>query len=117
MNAWIALVIAALLWPNHDRAEEDARSTLGREGQTDLKENDGNPERKRRGVKNRRTSNDKESYMRWLEGMWDVHKFDLYGSMEREEKRTEEVLEIFRGLGELSRCRVEAPPFTPWRPS
>jgi hypothetical protein len=52
--------------------------------------------------------------MRWLEGMWDVHKFDLYGSTEREEKRTEEVLEIFRGLGELSKCRVEAPHVTPW---
>lgn len=59
-------------------------------------------------------TNDKERYLRWLEAMWDVHKFDFYGSMEREEKRTEEVLEIFKNLGELSKHRVQAPCFPPW---
>ena len=54
-----------------------------------------------------------QSYLRWLEEMWDVQKFDLQGSTEREEEKTEEVLEIFRGLARLSRRRAEAPDFPP----
>jgi hypothetical protein len=57
---------------------------------------------------------DKQLYMRWLEEMWDVQKFDIPGSAEREEKRTEEILEMLRGLGELAKQRVEAPHFPPW---
>ncbi len=57
---------------------------------------------------------DKEKYLRWLEGMWDVHKFDPHGSTEREEKRKDEVLKIFEGLGEIAGRRVEAPHFPPW---
>jgi hypothetical protein len=51
--------------------------------------------------------NDKQDYLRWLEEMWDVQKFDLQGSTEREEERTEEVLEVFRDLVRLSKRRVE----------
>ncbi len=40
--------------------------------------------------------NDAERYMRWLEEMWDVHKFDPHGSTEREEKRKEEALRCSR---------------------
>ncbi len=54
---------------------------------------------------------DREKYLRWLEEMWDVQKFDVPGSAEREEKKTEEVLEMFRGLDRLSRRRVEPPDF------
>jgi len=50
---------------------------------------------------------DKQDYLRWLEEMWDVQKFDLQGSTEREEERTEEVLEMFRGLVRLSKRHVE----------
>ncbi len=53
--------------------------------------------------------NDKQEYLRWLEEMWDVQKFDLQGSTEREEERTEEVLEVFRGLVRLSKRHVEPP--------
>ena len=52
---------------------------------------------------------DKQEYLRWLEEMWDVQKFDLQGSTEREEERTEEVLEVFRGLVRLSKRHVEPP--------
>jgi hypothetical protein len=52
---------------------------------------------------------DKQDYLRWLEEMWDVQKFDLQGSTEREEERTEEVLEMFRGLVRLSKRHVEPP--------
>jgi hypothetical protein len=41
--------------------------------------------------------------------MWDVQKFDLQGSTEREEERTEEVIEVFRSLARLSRRQVEPP--------
>jgi hypothetical protein len=61
--------------------------------------------------------NDAERYMRWLEEMWDVHKFDPHGSTEREEKRKEEVLGIFEDLGEVAERRVEAPRFLPWESS
>ena len=53
---------------------------------------------------------DKENYLRWLEEMWSVHKFDPHGGTEREEKRKEEVLEIFEDFGEA----VEPPSFPPW---
>jgi hypothetical protein len=61
--------------------------------------------------------NDAERYMRWLEEMWDVHKFDPHGGMEREEKRKEVVLEMFSGLVHLSKRRVEPPNFPPREPS
>ncbi len=59
---------------------------------------------------------DKQEYLRWLEEMWDVQKFDLQGSTEREEKRTEEVLEVFRGLARLSKRHVEPPHLPPGEP-
>jgi hypothetical protein len=31
---------------------------------------------------------DKQSYLRWLEEMWSVQRFDIHGSMEQEEERT-----------------------------
>jgi hypothetical protein len=55
---------------------------------------------------------DKEKYMRWLETMWDLHN-----NISREEKRKEEVLEVFEGLARLSRHRVEAPYSPLWEPS
>lgn len=60
---------------------------------------------------------DKQRYMRWLEEMWDVQKFDISGSAEREEQRTEEVLEMFRGLSRLSERHVEPPDFPSWETS
>ncbi len=60
---------------------------------------------------------EKEKYMRWLEKMWEVGKFDLLGRMEREEKRKDEVLEMFAHLGELSRQSVEVPASPPWERS
>jgi hypothetical protein len=54
-----------------------------------------------------------QRYLRWLEEMWDVQKFDIHGSTEREEKRTEEVLEMLRDLARLSRPRVEPPDVPP----
>ena len=59
---------------------------------------------------------DKQEYLRWLEEMWDVQKFDLQGSTEREEERTEEVLEVFRGLARLSKRHVEPPNLPPDEP-
>ena len=44
---------------------------------------------------------DKQSYLRWLEEMWNVQKFDIHGSTEREEERTEEVIEVFKGVVRL----------------
>ena len=60
---------------------------------------------------------DKQEYLRWLEEMWDVQKFDLQGSTEREEERTEEVLEMFKGLARLSKGSVEPPHFPLHGPS
>ena len=54
---------------------------------------------------------DKQSYLRWLEEMWNIQKFDVHGSAEREEERTEGVLKVFRGLVRISRRRVEPPNF------
>jgi len=53
--------------------------------------------------------NDAKRYMLWLEEMWGVHKFDPHGGTEREEKRKEEVLEMFKSLGELANRGVESP--------
>jgi hypothetical protein len=57
--------------------------------------------------------NDKQDYLRWLEEMWNVQKFDLQGSTEREEERTEEVLEMFKNLARLSKRQVEPPNLSP----
>jgi hypothetical protein len=54
----------------------------------------------------------KEKYLRWLEEMWELHN-----GITREEKRKEEVLKIFEGLGEIAGRRVEAPYFVPWEPT
>ena len=56
---------------------------------------------------------DNQRYLRWLEEMWDVQKFDIPGSTEREEKRTEEVVEMLRDLARLSRRQVVEPPDIP----
>jgi hypothetical protein len=61
--------------------------------------------------------NSKEKYMRWLEEMWDVHKFDIHGRTQREEERKEEILQMFRKISELAQHHVETPPFWPWRHS
>lgn len=58
----------------------------------------------------------KEKYLRWLEEMWDVHKFDINGGTQREEDRKEEILQMFRKISELAQHHVEAPRFSPWRP-
>ena len=57
---------------------------------------------------------DREDYMDWLERMWDVQRFDVPGRSEREEARTEDVLKLFRGLGELAKHHVEPPPAPRW---
>jgi hypothetical protein len=59
----------------------------------------------------------KENYLRWLEEMWDVHKVDIHGRTQREEERKEEILQMFRKICELAQHHVEAPHFSPWRPS
>jgi hypothetical protein len=59
----------------------------------------------------------KENYLRWLEEMWDVHKFDIHGRTQREEERKEEILQMFRRISELAQHHVEAPHFSPWIPS
>jgi hypothetical protein len=51
---------------------------------------------------------DKERHLRWMELLWDRHQISI-----REERRKEEVLDIFRHLAELSKRRVEAPHFPP----
>ena len=64
----------------------------------------------------RRAADEGERYMRWLEGMWEMHKLDFgYANAGREEERTEEVLEMLRGLGALSEelRATEAPSFPP----
>ena len=53
-------------------------------------------------------------YMRWLEQMWDVSKFDSYGRTQREEERTEEILGVFKELVELSERRVGIPDLPLW---
>ena len=60
---------------------------------------------------------DKQEYLRWLEEMWDVHKFDLPGRTEREERRKEELLEMLKGLSEISEQRINAPHLPRWESS
>jgi hypothetical protein len=55
---------------------------------------------------------DKEKYLRWLETMWELHS-----SISREEKRKQEILEMFEGLSQIAGRRVEAPYFPPWESS
>jgi hypothetical protein len=62
-------------------------------------------------VKDYEAAHGNENYLRWLEEMWEVQKFDLQGSTEREEQKKEEILEMLRGLAHLSRRRVEPPDF------
>jgi hypothetical protein len=54
-------------------------------------------------------SGEKERYLRWLEARWETYKFAFHGSTEREDGRTEEVLEMLEGIGELSRRGVDPP--------
>jgi hypothetical protein len=59
--------------------------------------------------------NEEELYLLWLAERWDVHKLDIhYSNGEREDKRTEEVLEVFKSLGELSKHEVATPKTPPW---
>ncbi len=51
----------------------------------------------------------KERHMRWMEMLWERHQ-----SLTREEKRKEEVLEIFETLCELAKRRVEIPYLPLW---
>jgi hypothetical protein len=51
----------------------------------------------------------KERHLRWMEMMWERHQ-----SLTREEKRKEEVLEIFENLCDLSKYRVKTPYFPLW---
>ena len=65
----------------------------------------------------RGSADDNARYLRWLEGMWETHKLDLrYPDAGREEERKEEVLEMLRGLGELSRRVAREPRLPPWEP-
>jgi hypothetical protein len=57
---------------------------------------------------------DKKDYMNWLEWMWEVQKLDIPGRREREDARTEEILEVFTGLGELAKRHVEPPTAPHW---
>lgn len=59
----------------------------------------------------------KARYMRWLEEMWEVHKFDIPGRTEREERKTEETLEMFEEIVELSEQQIDPPDFPPWEGS
>ncbi len=54
---------------------------------------------------------DKERFMRRMETTRELHR-----GITREEKRKEDILKVFEGLGELARRRVEAPYFPPWEP-
>ena len=58
--------------------------------------------------------NDKERNLRWIEMGW-----EHYQSLAYEEKRKEEILEIFKDLDELAKRRIEIPRFplreSPWR--
>ena len=55
---------------------------------------------------------DKERFMRRVETRRELHR-----SITREEKRKEEVLKVFEGLGELAKRRVEVPHSPLWEPS
>ena len=63
----------------------------------------------------RESRNQEELYLLWLEERWDAHKLDIhYGNGEREDKRTEDVLEMLKSLGVLSRHGVDPPQSSPW---
>ncbi len=66
----------------------------------------------------REPRNDGVRYMRWLEEMWEAHKLDLgYPNAGREEERKEEILQMLKGLGELSEeLGAEVPRFPPPEP-
>lgn len=49
--------------------------------------------------------------------MWEVHKFDIPGRTEREERKTEETLEMFEEIVELSEQQIDPPDFPPWEGS
>ena len=55
----------------------------------------------------------KYRYMRWLEEMWEAQKFDILGRTEREERKKDETLEIFRGIVKLSESDIDSPDFSP----
>ena len=57
---------------------------------------------------------DKEDYMNWLAWMWEVQKVDVPGRSEREEARVEEVLKLFKDLGDLAKRHVEPPTAPRW---
>jgi hypothetical protein len=55
----------------------------------------------------RRATDDGLRYMRWLEGMWETHKLDLYyPNAGREEERKEEILRMLRVRYARSRLPV-----------
>lgn len=54
---------------------------------------------------------DRERFIRRVETKRELHK-----NITREEKRKEEVLKVFEGLGELAKRRVEVPHYPPWEP-
>jgi hypothetical protein len=54
-------------------------------------------------------SEDKDRYLRWLEAKWEIYKFAFHGSTEHEDRRTDEVLEMLEGIGELSRRSIDPP--------
>jgi hypothetical protein len=54
---------------------------------------------------------DKERFMRLVETRRKLHK-----SITREEKRKEEILEVFESLSVLAKRRVEVPHSPPWEP-
>lgn len=63
----------------------------------------------------RRSANRNQGYILRLEEMWDAHKFDLYyRNTEQEEKRREEILEMFRRLGEVAKRGIDPPRSPPW---
>jgi hypothetical protein len=59
----------------------------------------------------REPKSQEELYLVWLEERWDVHKLNLlhYSNGEREDRRTGNVIEIFKSLGELSRLGMDPP--------
>jgi hypothetical protein len=61
-----------------------------------------------------RQPDEKKDYMNWLGFMWDVQKFDVPGRSEREEARTEDILKLFKGLGDLAKRHVEPPTVPRW---
>jgi hypothetical protein len=72
----------------------------------------GDVPKSRRAWSPRGLMDEKEKYMRWMAMMWELHS-----NITREEKRKEEILEVFRDLNELAKHRIEAPYFPPWESS